>query len=294
MHQAITTVDSLSENVIKDLAEGRCNAVRIPEYYSQSDATAIADAVCKSSMFGYYENAPKIGRVGQAYFEGLASETAAERYRRNSTLWNTQLRECCWPRMLPVDRLRLELDEIWSGGSMLLVLGGLTTFAGLLRVFSEGSGTEIHNDHLEWDATEIDCQSTSLDTQLTANIYLDMPQDGGHVNLWAGHISKERYEKIRNPGSYGVKPSEVGPPDVVYTPAQGTCGYSDRESCIKSSTPEKGVGLRKAALSVIKARIIHCWYGVDPCFFQIGCGDRKPRSLPIPRQPDVRACHLNS
>lgn len=224
MNSQICELEHLTQEALLDLIHHRCMAVHIPDYYDNDTARKIAEKLCKSSLFGKYENAPNIARVGQAYFEGYASEEAAERYRTKSREWNRQLRKECLPYILPIDRVRLDLDEAWDYGAKLGNVPGdrnLKAFAGLARIFSEGSGTEVHLDELNWDLPTIDKSETEVMNQFAVNVYLQLPSAGGEVKLWKRRLTKKEYDSMRNHGSYGVNPEKLPDPDLIFTPKQG-------------------------------------------------------------------------
>jgi hypothetical protein len=226
MGETVRELTALSRDDLMALIRRDVMGLRIPAYYTPKLSKEIADKLRSSKLFGKYENAPNIGRVGQAYFEGLSSKDAAEKYRKDSRTWLSQLREECSPYILPIDRFRLELDEAWHRGAKLGNLHldedvNVKAFAGLLRVFSQGSGTEIHADELEKDLSAIDQAKTDVLSQLAVNVYLDLPQSGGEVKLWKIRLTKKEYEKYQNKGSYGLDSSKLPVPDLVFTPAAG-------------------------------------------------------------------------
>lgn len=195
-------------------------AVRIPNYYDQELCATITERLLSSEHYGNYVNAPKIARIGQAYFESQASTKSKERYEKMSTRWIREIREGCTPYLSPIDKLRLELDEVWSPGAKLGRIGDTKLFAGLARHFGEGSEAEPHTDVLEWDApNEADAQS--LKGQLATNTYLSVPEEGGELTLWDVWPTKAEFEEMRAPGSYGLKRELLPDPAVTIRPEAG-------------------------------------------------------------------------
>lgn len=213
----------LTHEAISDLLRKKHMAICIRKYYEPKLAKEIANEFCRSSLFGKYKNAP-IYRAGRAYFEGYSSKKQAEKYRRYSTSWIRRIRKEGGPYLLPVDRFRLELDEAWHFGAHLgnlLEPTRIKAFAGLVRVFNKGSGTEIHQDKLDWDLKAIDGGETQVMSQLAVNIYLDMPKQGGQVRLWRESLNKKEYDYLRNKDSYGVDELKLPKPDFVFRPKAG-------------------------------------------------------------------------
>ena len=223
-HTDSLQLQTLTKEALEQLARREVIALHIKNYYPSELSKTIADKLQSSSLFGNYENAQNIGRVGQAYFEGHTSPEIAGRYRKSARNWLAQLRAECSPYILPIDRVRLELDEAWPRGAK---LGNLhldvdtKAFAGLVRIFEKGSGTEIHLDNLEWDVSAIDNAPTEVMIQFAVNCYLDLPQSGGEVHLWTISPSKKEYDKYRNLNSYGMSAKTFGPPHFTFSPQVG-------------------------------------------------------------------------
>lgn len=82
-----------------------------------------------------------------------------------------RMREIMSPHLTPVDRLRLELDEVAPLGARLYIMpDGSKAMAGLPRIM-ESSRELLHAD-------------TGRKGCLTANIYLKLPNTGGATRIW--------------------------------------------------------------------------------------------------------------
>ncbi|GAL14579.1 hypothetical protein JCM19233_5591 [Vibrio astriarenae] len=86
--------------------------VRVPGYFTIHSSKEITRKIKQSSFFGSYVNAPKIGRIGQAFFECQNDDVSLSRYREFSNIWIKEMRKEVSPLLSPIDRLRLELDEL--------------------------------------------------------------------------------------------------------------------------------------------------------------------------------------
>lgn len=194
--------------------------VRIPNYFSQHSAQEIANKIKRSPLFGNYINAPKIGRIGQAFFECQNDEITLNRYRKFAKVWIKEMRKEVSPFISPIDRLRLELSEVWPSSCNLAEINGHKLFAGLVRELKAGTYAEPHNDVLSWDL--LNDMKTGITNQLAANVYLETSEKGGELRLWhEWPNSKEEYNAIRIKDSYGVKEELLNNSYLEVTPEAG-------------------------------------------------------------------------
>lgn len=91
-----------------------------------------------------------------------------------------EIRSRLAPFLLPIDHLRLSLDEIWPHGAGIANFNGEKNHVGIFRQteaeFSQ-PGEEPHTDGLPREIGQ-------LLRQLSANIYIDLPPAGGELLLW--------------------------------------------------------------------------------------------------------------
>lgn len=220
MNFNIITTDSLRYEDIRRLHSGEILAIRIPNFYSLDMCQEISDKMENSSLYGKYANAPSIGRVGQAFFECLASDDLISKYQNNAVNWIKEMRSYCSPYLSPIDKLRLSLDESWPGGAHLGVLDGQKMFVGLARVFGANSGADAHQDILAWDAPNSET-ANSMRGQLAANIYLKMPHQGGELKIWPKRLSHEEYQFHKFENGYGIDPKILNCEAAIIQPQVG-------------------------------------------------------------------------
>lgn len=220
MEGKVVKASSLNRDDLEALNRGEIIAIRIPNFYSVNSCGYVADRMLTSDLYGKYANAPLIGRVGQAFFESLASDNHRISYETHAVNWIGQMRSFCEPYLSPIDKLRLTLDEVWPAGSQLASMNGKKMFVGLARVFSKGASAEVHQDVLAWDAPNSE-EAKSLKAQFAANIYLKMPEGGGELLVWPKSLSHEEYLKNKNPDSYGIDPNVLGCEPVSIVPELG-------------------------------------------------------------------------
>jgi predicted 2-oxoglutarate/Fe(II)-dependent dioxygenase YbiX len=169
-------------------------------------------------------------------FECTDPEKEREYFAQASTMTET-MRSIASPNLLPVDAARLALDEAWPYGCGLFNLDapGRKCFAGLVRAFSEGGGARPHTDRCDWDMPG-SADAQAVECQLACNLYLQKPQ-GGELELWDIHPSKDVYEALRLPDDYGLDRGRLPEPDVVINPKPGdlVCFNASKIHAVRAS-----------------------------------------------------------
>lgn len=169
---------------LRDLIDGKVLAVRVPGWYSSRQCQQLTRRLLRHPGFSRYSIAPDVGvqRVGYSYFETRGDAERLEHYFDQSVPTIGEIRRVCAPLLIPIDRLRLELDEHWPGGAGLAMLGGRKMFVGTSRLFEDGHSLPPHQDILARETN--DEVATRLLAQLTANVYLRTPRGGGELEIW--------------------------------------------------------------------------------------------------------------
>lgn len=197
--------EKLSAQAARAVLRGQAHALRVPSFFSTAACERMARIVDGSDMMGAYLNAPEIKRTGRAFFErgrGANTEAVLD-YETNAVRWMAQMRDAAAPMQLPIDRLRLTLDDMWPAGATVATIEGSRAFCGLMRIFEPGASAEPHQDVLAWDVSE-GHPDGELFGQGAANIYLTMPESGGELTIWPMTLDYETYQRHRRPGSYGL------------------------------------------------------------------------------------------
>lgn len=213
------TSGSFSAEAFESLTRDQFQVGRFEQYYPTDLCARGADALISSPLLGKYENAPDIGRVGKAFFEAVLSHRHVDEYLAQTRAWIAQLRASMGPAMSPIDKVRLDLDELSATGARLARLKGQPMFAGLMRLFENGAGAEPHIDNAAWDAESVGLSAeVASPIQLALNIYLRVPEekDGGSLLLWDHRPDRDDYEARKIPGSYGLRVDDLPPPVRIH------------------------------------------------------------------------------
>lgn len=217
----LKTPPHLNQETLDELINGKTLAIRIPGFYAKDLCEKSAQKIIHHNHFNYYRNpgAGDVGKLGMAYCEIQNDAELYNKYYSESLIQIRQSREIFAPHLSPIDKVRLELQEVWSHGANLENIEGKTMNIGLSRVVKENAQLLPHQDVLSWDAPNY-IRAYEHKTQLAANIYLQTAE-GGELEIWNRKLSKREYENLRTPGSYEVDRRFLGSPDLIIKPEVG-------------------------------------------------------------------------
>lgn len=180
----VVTTDHLDKDLLVDLRKERLAAVRVPGFCDPEARRRIVGHLIRHPDRTNYRvrwasrapdgagvqpgrdftatDSDRVGPVDTAQ-EGSAQSTGAVEAIR-------EVRAAAAPALAPIDRLRLELDEVAPRGAGVYRKDGRLSLAGVGRVM-DSSGELVHAD-------------TGRRNCLTANVYLRMPKEGGGTRIW--------------------------------------------------------------------------------------------------------------
>ncbi|MEO1432230.1 MAG: 2OG-Fe(II) oxygenase [Cyanobacteria bacterium J06632_19] len=206
LQQQQNTLVKISQNLIitdlLDLLHGKLLALRIPNYYHHEQAQKISEQLIEQDSLERYHRAPDVGvqRTGITFFETNGNIEMLERYYQQAPVCNRNIRYTCSPFLSPIDKLRLDLGDMWLAGACIENLHNRTMLAGIGRVFEDNFELPPHQDILARDILDAPIYPTypfsNLLTQLSSNIYLRTPKFGGELEIW------------------NVKPSTIRQPEI--------------------------------------------------------------------------------
>ncbi|MBT2767673.1 2OG-Fe(II) oxygenase [Stenotrophomonas sp. ISL-67] len=214
----IAEIEALDASCIEKLASGELLAVRWKQFITEELAETLKEGILTKG-FDKYLNASSIGRIGLAFYETENDPVRIHEYFDDAAKNIRELRGRCAPYLSPMDMLRCTLDEVWPAGAKLETLYGRKMYVGLSRVVEPGVPMLAHHDIFSKDAPD-SFEARSLRAQLTANVYLSMPLEGGALQIWDTEISVEEFDTMRG-GSYGIDPALLGKPTVEVKPEAG-------------------------------------------------------------------------
>jgi hypothetical protein len=226
----------LSLDGLMGLIDRRILALRIPGYYPTDDAARTSQLI----ISGYgpegiggaecYETGGVGGgkRLGIPFFDTRLHPELLDEYYAEALPAQRRLRQIFAPFLSPIDKLRLELQEIWPYGALPENLTGRNLFIGLGRVFEKDVDGAPHQDILRRDTPE--AKARTIQAQLGSNIYLQCPSTGGELEIWHLYFADDECEQYIAPGSHGIDRSRLPAPTVVIKPEPGDLILFNSES----------------------------------------------------------------
>ncbi len=187
-----------------DLLAGKILALRIPSYYHHEQAEKISEELIEQDTLERYHRAPDVGvqRTGITFFETNGNVKMLEHYYQQAPTCNRNIRRICSPFLSPIDKLRLDLGDMWLAGACIENIHNRTMLAGIGRVFEDDFELPPHQDILARDVKDAPIYPTypfsNLATQLSANIYLRTPKFGGELEIWNVKPSSTKQPEIHD------------------------------------------------------------------------------------------------
>ncbi|WP_030371148.1 2OG-Fe(II) oxygenase [Streptomyces rimosus] len=210
----------LTRDSLLRLARREIAAIHVPGFCDRRIAGEVAGKAVRHKALGNYHKkyTSTVGRVFMPHIDTAWNPELTARYHDAALPSISEVRALFAPYLSPVDHLRLLLQECWPSGANLLRLRGRPCFVGALRVFHPTTSVfHPHNDHIEQetDAPEI----AGVTEQLVANVYLQMPEEGGDLQLWRRDPTSAETRAILE--VEGLDPATVEPPVHVIRPRAG-------------------------------------------------------------------------
>ena len=210
--------EQINLKTIEALANEDALAIKVKNFISKDLANALTEKIMAEG-YRHYINAPSIGRIGMAFYEAEGRPELLEEYFEKANYHINELRDRCSPYVSPIDLLRCKLDEQWPAGAHLENLYGKKMFVGLSRVVEPNVYFLAHHDIFSKDAAD-SYHAKSLRGQFACNVYLNMPNNGGEIQIWRNEISAREFDGMRG-DSYGIDPALLGDPCVEIKPEIG-------------------------------------------------------------------------
>ena len=191
--------NELSTNTLQKLATRQLGAIHVPGFFKSEICEEIAAKTLNHEKLGHYTKkyTSTVGRICMPHIDSEWDDELTTQYHDEALPSIEGIRDMFTPYISPIDLVRLRLQELWPNGANLLRLKGRNCFVGAFRVFTPKKSSFLpHHDRIdeETDAPEI----ADITDQLVANVYLQVPNTGGDLQLWLREPNEKERAHIRD------------------------------------------------------------------------------------------------
>ncbi|MFI6169880.1 2OG-Fe(II) oxygenase [Nocardia sp. NPDC051052] len=219
-----TTRQGFDHEALTALLNGDVHAVRLAGFVRPDALDHLRKAFVGRQDHGPLATDPQFRRIGHAFSE-TSTEDGRGQYFDEARRNIDRLRAIASPYSYPADDIRLLLDEIWPSGASLLRRDGQAFFAGVARYQLAGVDLEPHTDNVGRNLPED--FAIRIVRQLSVNVYLDVPDEGGQLEIWDDYPEESEYRDRSGDRVYGIDRAAVGDPALVITPQVGDAIFID-------------------------------------------------------------------
>ncbi|MFD4367080.1 2OG-Fe(II) oxygenase [Rhodococcus sp. NPDC058521] len=218
-----TTIREFSADDLLQLLKGDVYAVRVRDVVAGAALDGLRTQFVGRDDHGPLGTDPQFRRIGYAFSEVAVGDEAT--YFEEAPEHRKHLRELAAPYGYPTDTIRILLDETWPSGTTLLTSESRKFFAGVVRYQQAGVDLEPHTDNVQRNLPDEDI--LGIRRQLSVNVYLDVPDRGGELEIWDSYPSEGDYRALSGERVWGVDRDAVGEPALTVRPQVGEAIFID-------------------------------------------------------------------
>ena len=218
MFQSLSSLSELNHEHILNVVNGQSFGIHIKNFCPIETVEHAKDVLYQHQSQTMLDASTPYVRIGKGLIE-IKNETDRAHYHEVALDNIRLIRNSFKPYASPIDQLRLLLDEVWPTGAKLLQVNGKKCFVGICRFQRAGMDLIPHTDKLERNTPSHD--QSELLKQLSVNIYLEIPEHGGELEMWDIEPSEEEYQQLQGDRKYGLDRETLPPPATSIKPQPG-------------------------------------------------------------------------
>lgn len=188
------------------LISGEHLIIHIPNFYSEkkcSDAVSRIKELDTKDVYEVTENIAPIFKIGKAVFDYAKSQDLTDYYAQIKSV-NDDL-DFIFQSDNPIKSVFNIFNSLWENGACVDSFEkNKDLYYGLIRIFKPDSFILPHQDMTHWDISKFE-KPKNIINQLSCNVYLDCPDDGGELRLYDFSFhDKNSYDSNKLENSYGL------------------------------------------------------------------------------------------
>lgn len=243
---------------LTDLIDGHILALSIYPFFTIDACKSYLSKLRNNKELKHYSMAQDVDvrRIGMTLFETQNDPLLLKVYFDDGQHTYNRLDELFYPQINPLRYFHESLAKHWPGGGQVGAIGQQKMNPGIIRQFKANAdeGLPPHQDKMIKDQSHCS-ESKELKTQLAANLYLEVPEEGGELEIWDLSFSKEE-EVNYYVGQYDfLDRKKIPQPTLRIKPRQGELILfrSDNVHAVRAS--------KKSARTTVSSFI--GYYGLD-------------------------------
>jgi len=198
------------------LLQSNVDAIRLSEFANPYECQQLVTFVTQHPRAVQYSTAAGIVRLGSSFSDARKSDALAEEYSKPDILTEALGVNSVISRILGT------ITASWPLGLETFRCNGVALHRSIARRIV-GAGAEPHDDNV---AKELPGEhlASAVQIQLGLNLYIEMPEEGGELEGWHRRLSREEYDRLRNPDPklhYGIRRDVLGVCDWRIEPKLG-------------------------------------------------------------------------
>lgn len=191
----------------------------VENYKLYKNISKIRDSINEQHLSSYEFENNIVNHLGTSSYEIDERIESAELYYNNVHNNYQIMDKIFFPYKTPIQYFQDDVATIWKPGLKLANFHGKKMFAGLIRIIHKGSAIHAHQDLVSWSnqkAKDIE----DIKWQFGVNLFLQVPEEGGHLLLWNQHLNFNDFYK-KSMGDFCIPIDNLPNPDIKIKPKEG-------------------------------------------------------------------------